>query len=223
MGDKRNKHRRLSKKKFNLAGGIASKKVQKRMQTAYKHGVYLETVKYRNFKGPSYQLKCLKACVSGKPRVKLVVKRIPVKRLKYIRRADKETSGVFCEVEPEMDGNRIINLELLRKHVTSITCHSAICEGAKKVALNGNSPVSLVSEERHGLACILKAKCNGCGKFFDLNNSETVETSVGKQYDINVRGVWGSMVTGGGCSSLNESLGELSVYINITYKHMYVK
>ena len=175
MANKKNRERR-SRKKFNIPSGRHSKKVKERLQTAYDRGVYLDKVKYKNFKGPSYQLKCLKACVSGKPRVKFVVKRIPVKRLKYIRRSDKHTSGVFCQNEPQMDGNRIINLELLKAHVTSITYHSAICDEAKQVALNGNSPVSLVSEDRHGLACILKARCNGCGKFFELNNSDTIET-----------------------------------------------
>ena len=215
MCDKRNKIRKGTRK-FNLAGGKHSRKIKKQLKTAYEIGQYLENVQYKNFKGPAYQIKCIKPCLSGKPRVKFVVRRIPlcVKRLnlkyKFIKSSENDTAGKFFKVDTSLDGNRIINLDLLKEHVTSITYHSALCDKGREIAAKGNSPVSLVSEKRHGLACILKARCNGCGKVFELNNSDTVETSIGEQYDINIRGVWGSMVTGGGCSSLNESLGELA-------------
>ena len=211
MANKKNKLR-VARKKFNLPSGIHSKAVKQRKQAEkvakYERGKYLENTVYKKFKGPSYQIKSLKACVDGKPRVNFVVRRIPLKRLKFIKKVNKETTAIFKTVEPTLDGYRIMNLSLLKDHVASITIHSALCDEAKKTAEKGNSPIVLVSEDRHGIACLLKAKCNGCGKIFQLNSSDKVDTPIGKQFDINVRGVWGSMVTGGGCSSLNESLGE---------------
>ena len=216
MGNKRNKGRKKSRK-FNKPAGRHSWKFKKQLKLAYQRGEYLENVKYKNFKGPAYQIKLMKACVGGKPRVNFIVRRIQVsvKRLKYkfIKSHENDTSGTFNKVEDPLDGSRIINLDLLKCHVTTITSHSALCDKARNTATKGNSPISIVSEERHGLASVLKAKCNGCGTIFELNNSECLETSGGKQYEVNVRGVWGSMVTGGGCSSLNESFGELAYKI----------
>ena len=214
MGDKRNKLR-TRPRRFNLPGGMHSYKMKKNLKMAYERGVYLDTVKYKNFKGPAYQIKAVKACLSGKPRVKFVVRRIlgNTKRLnstyKFIRSNKKDTIGTFKRVEPKvMDGSRIINLDLLKEHVGTISTHSALCDKAREIALKGMSPIILVTEERHGLASVLKGKCNGCGKVFNMPTSDTLETSGGKQFTINVRGVWGSMVTGGGCSSLSESFGE---------------
>ena len=38
---------------------------------------------------------------------------------------------------------------------------------------------------------------------FILRNSDFIGTDKGEMSEINVRSVWGSMVTGGGCSSMN--------------------
>ena len=204
--------------KFNVAGGKHSWKYKKQMKEAYKRGEFLEN-QYKNFKGPPYQLKSIKACFSGKPRIKFVVRRIPItlKRLKFVRSQKKETTGKFLEMNDPLDGARIMNLDLLKKHIATISSHTALCEKARDVVLQGKAPVVLHSEERHGLATILKAKCVGCGEAFHLNNTESIETSGGKYFDINVRGVWGSMVTGGGCSLLNECLGEFSYMTHIIY------
>ena len=210
MGALRNKGK-TNVMKFGQACGKNSKTWKKQMKLAYEKGEFLDKVKYKNFKGPSYQIKSMKACVGSKPRINFIVRRIPInlKRLKFIKSIKRETAGRFNEVEDPLDGCRIMNLDLLKHHVTSISSHTALCDKARSVVLKGNSPIVLQSEERHGLASIIKAKCTGCGEVFKLNNSDCIETAGGKHYEINVRGVWGSMVTGGGCSSLNECLGEL--------------
>ncbi|XP_076081060.1 uncharacterized protein LOC143051967 [Mytilus galloprovincialis] len=52
------------------------------------------------------------------------------------------------------------------------------------------------------------AQCQGCHKKFSLDSSPKVPGS--KRFDINVRAVWGSMVTGNGPSHLNEFLATLN-------------
>jgi hypothetical protein len=58
-------------------------------------------------------------------------------------------------------------------------------------------PIKLESELRsYGLASALLAQCQGCSHKFSFDSSPKVPGS--KRFDINVRAVWGSMVTGNG-------------------------
>jgi hypothetical protein len=54
----------------------------------------------------------------------------------------------------------------------------------------------------------MSARCQGCQKTFSLDTSPQLPGS--KRYDINVRAVWGSIVTGNGPSHLNEFLATLN-------------
>lgn len=85
----------------------------------------------------------------------------------------------------------------------------------KNLASNGQPIIALVNEKRDGVSCVIEWKCLGCSKLFKLQSSYDFKSeSDGKcknMKDINVRAVWGSMVTGGGCSSLNELLGTMGV------------
>ena len=214
MGDKRNRKGIGLKRRFNLPGGIHSKKTKYAQAQKYKKGEYLDKVKLKHFKGPSYQIKCLKTCVSGKPRIKFIARRIPLNKRKgfrFIKDARKDTTGTFVERQETLDGSRIMNLEMLQSYVSQATTHSALCESARKYAMKGESPMTLIGEKKHGFASILSLKCNGCGKTYQIQTSKTCKTPSGDYFEINVRAVWGSMVTGGGCSSTNESLGTMGI------------
>ena len=52
------------------------------------------------------------------------------------------------------------------------------------------------------------AQCQGCSHKFSFDSSPKVPGS--KRFDINVRVVWGSMVTGNGPSHLNEFMATLN-------------
>ncbi|KAH3879459.1 hypothetical protein DPMN_003362 [Dreissena polymorpha] len=88
------------------------------------------------------------------------------------------------------------------------TCmHAATCEKAKGLVSGGIAPIDLVSEvNSYGLASILLAKCLGCNQAFKFDTSPRLESG---NFDVNVRAVWGTLVTGNGLSHLNELLAVL--------------
>jgi hypothetical protein len=78
-----------------------------------------------------------------------------------------------------------------------------------KIASAGRPPIKLESELRsYGLASVMLAQCQGCSQKFSFDSSPKVPGS--KRFDINVRAVWGSMVTGNGPSHLNEFMATLN-------------
>ncbi|VDI19230.1 Hypothetical predicted protein [Mytilus galloprovincialis] len=80
---------------------------------------------------------------------------------------------------------------------------------AMKVSSEGKTPIKLQTEVRSlGLASVMMAECQGCFKKFKFDTSPKVPGS--KRYDVNVRAVWGSMVTGNGPAHLNELMATLN-------------
>ena len=60
----------MARNRFNLTSEIHNKslkRVKAAKIVAFERGKYLSHNKYKNFKRPSYQIKCLKASVDGKP------------------------------------------------------------------------------------------------------------------------------------------------------------
>ncbi|CAG2236224.1 unnamed protein product [Mytilus edulis] len=110
---------------------------------------------------------------------------------------------------PIAKGYRVMNLDCLQAHISDITLHACLCAGAINLAKEGKAPIKLETEVRSlGLATVMLAKCMGCLQKFKLETSPKVPGS--KRYDINVRAVWGSMVTGNGPAHLNEFLATLN-------------
>jgi hypothetical protein len=65
------------------------------------------------------------------------------------------------------DGYRVINLDCLKSHVMDITLHAAMCDSARQLAVQGLSPIRLVTELRtSGLASVLLAECQDCKQTF---------------------------------------------------------
>ncbi|XP_033729993.1 uncharacterized protein LOC117319268 [Pecten maximus] len=110
------------------------------------------------------------------------------------------------------DGYRLMNLQLLQQHIDAITIHVANCDKVCKIVANDKkvSPVKLTSEVRTlGLASVIEAKCQGCNERFRLDTSPQIHNGQTYHHDVNVRAVWGSMVTGGGAAHLNECMATL--------------
>lgn len=203
MGNKRKKARaRYSK--FGVAGGRHSLKTKKRERQCKKK--LQETL--RSLKKPEIM------CIKKNNNLKLTFSRLLVQRAKrYIinKESDSMKIKLTATDAEEIHGNRILNLSTLKIHVSEIATHSALCEKGRELAMNGIDPIVLVSEKRDGLQSIVKARCKGCEKDFIMKNSDNINSDDSEISEINVKGVWGSMVTGGGCSSMNEFLGTLGI------------
>lgn len=65
---------------------------------------------------------------------------------------------------------------------------------------------------RNGLASVLIARCNSCGKEITFPTSSKVSGQGGaKRWECNLAAVWGQMSTGGGFATLRESMSALGV------------
>ncbi len=72
--------------------------------------------------------------------------------------------------------------------------------------------INLVGEKRQGLASILYSECLKCGHRIQLETSEKVMGPKGyTRWECNLAAVWGQMASGGGHSSLQETMSVLGV------------
>jgi len=162
---------------------------------------------------PPYQVHRKYSVINGQPTLRILVKRLfptspPMKLLKLNPEATRIKFAMSGNAVP--DGSRIINMDLLQNHMTEVAIHCAVCPAAGKLAKDGKSPLTVTTEEkRNGFASRLKLSCCGCGQQFLMETSSRLPGS--STYDINLRTVWGSMVTGGGLSSTNEMLATMGI------------
>ena len=104
-----------------------------------------------------------------------------------------------------VDGARIVNIEQLGKYIEELSSHVAQCE-------ENTGSVALLGEKRDGLASIVSTECTGCGYKINLETSPKVKGPSGYNcWEVNLAAVWGQMSTGGGHSSLQESMAYLGV------------
>ena len=113
------------------------------------------------------------------------------------------------KIQPEILGNtegfRIVNMECLGTFVSQMTKHVILCG---KIT-SQMEPVKLLGEVgHHGLASFIAVMCNGCGKTITLDSPKMPGDL---KYEINVRAVWGQMVTGGGGSPLQEQCATMGM------------
>lgn len=159
---------------------------------------------------PPYQL--IRRQSSGTVRTKIVVRRVPFFRdhcSKLVRLGSTSLRFKYVKCTKPVTGYRIMNVDLLQKHIVAITTHTCLCSKAQELVRNGKEPVTLKSEiKKNGLFSILLVVCQGCQKEFQLKNSEKQQTGL---IDINVRAVWGSVTAGGGSSKLNETLTTMNI------------
>ena len=84
--------------------------------------------------------------------------------------------------------------------------HSTTCKKAAELATF--SPIELSSEiDIYSLASILSARCKDCHREIFLNTSPNLNIDKqSRQFHINVRAVWGTLVTGNVHAHLNKFL-----------------
>ena len=104
-----------------------------------------------------------------------------------------------------------------------IVKHAIGCKKAQELILDGKLAFEHRAEIRTmGLALKLEVQCVGCKMKLHFETSPKLKTNSTTQYDINVRAVWGSIVTGNGASHLKEIMAKMdspslskSAFINI--------
>ena len=112
---------------------------------------------------------------------------------------------------PPLNGSRIINLEHLQDHLQVITSHAASCHSSSSCSFS-SEPVTVREERRDGLSSTLITHCHNCSEDFTLRTSSKVKGLTGKpHWEANVAAVWGQMSTGGGHSTLVETMAVLGV------------
>ena len=111
-----------------------------------------------------------------------------------------------------LDGYRVVSIKQLQTFINTLTLHVANCTKTTSQVLQ--SPItSFISEKNCGIATILTSKCKNCKTLFRFHSSpKLVNPNMEEKdrFDLNVRAVWGEMVTGGGAAHLNESLATMS-------------
>ncbi len=114
--------------------------------------------------------------------------------MKYTKRSPRQ------QPIPSFKGSRIINLDKLQEYTSELIAHSQKC----------NSTITLTGEKRQGLASIFCARCSLCDINIDLQTSSKVKGPRGyPQWECNLAAVWAEMLTVGGHSRLEETLGVL--------------
>jgi hypothetical protein len=141
-----------------------------------------------------------------------IPKTIPFDKYKKWKRVvEKDSSGstrvkLVSQSKTNKEGFRIVHLQSLHTYVTEITKHCMTCPSLQD---NLQDPIELIGEVWYqGLASIIAAKCNGCGKTFEIKSPRMRGD---KKFEVNVRAVWGQMVTGGGSSHLSEQCATLGM------------
>ena len=107
-------------------------------------------------------------------------------------------------IDGNLDGCRIINLEQLAAFIQDVNVHSQLCQLGR---------VSLIGEIfRNGTASILRARCSSCNCEIEFPTSHRVDgIGKGRRWESNVAAVWGQMVTGGGHARLKETMSLMGI------------
>ena len=114
----------------------------------------------------------------------------------------QESSKPYVVIE----GARIVNISQLEKYTSDITIHVAQC------AVNTMGKIVLFGEKRDGLSSIISTECSACGYIIKLETSRKVKCAGGhSRWECNLAAIWGQMSTGGGHSTLTESMGMVGV------------
>ena len=217
-----NKHK--TRRKFNGPRGRHSGVAKKRYSLANK--AVIEQVNAIKRKSSNlFRPYRIVRCASSLNDVSL---RIKVQRLSVVRSSAGEKCAsiihpgnpmkmsVHMRPNELLSENRILDVGKLQEYISDSTAHVMSCEVAiAHFKQTSASPLSaLVERSRSGLASTITSTCK-CGKVFTLENSDniSVPSTEGdkQQHDVNVRAVWGTMVTGGGVSRMNETLSTMNL------------
>lgn len=101
-----------------------------------------------------------------------------------------------------IDGSRIINMGKLSEYLGDIGRHAKSCTGT----------IVLIGEKRQGLASIIGSKCNQCDHTISFDTSKKVKGPRGiNRWECNLAAVWGQMGTGGGHTSITNTMSVLGI------------
>ena len=136
-------------------------------------------------------------------------------RGKFKKRRSPKSFALMKTSGKENIGNssRVINLQNLGDAIKLISIHATTCQKCSSKSLALGEAITLVGEkQRNGLASVLTARCNGCGEEITIPTSSKITCLNGsKRWESNLAAVWGQMSTGGGFSSLRETMSSLGV------------
>ena len=115
----------------------------------------------------------------------------------------QQSSGSFTHEKAPDPECRIINLQLLSRHIKDVTQHVATCLACHMVAQSLDAIAVVGEKDRNGLASIMGCKFKGCGQELTFNTSTKATGLAGKYFwTNNLAAVWGQMSVGGGFNSL---------------------
>ena len=131
---------------------------------------------------------------------------------KYCRKSNnftKNKTTVANNTCATFNTSRIINLDKLQSHLSTISRHAATCHYCQ----TSKGEILLAGEKyRAGFASILTSCCTGCNKKFSFPTTSKVSGMTGGQYwETNLAAVWGQMATGNGHSPLSEAMAVMGV------------
>ena len=113
------------------------------------------------------------------------------------RKGKKQSETGRAESEVKIEGCRIINMDRLQEYTDNLTEHSRTCEGS----------ITLIGENRSGLASVLTSQCSKCNHKIILESSKKVKGPNNYcRWECNLAVVWGQMVTGGGHRKFEETM-----------------
>ena len=120
-----------------------------------------------------------------------------------------QQANTTAVIAPE---SRIINIQLLSRHIEDVTQHVATCSACHMVAQSSDVLTIFGEKDRKGLASIMGCRFKGCGQELTFNTSTKTTGLTGNVFwTNNLAAVWGQMTVGGGFNSLEESLSVLNI------------
>ena len=107
--------------------------------------------------------------------------------------------------------SRIINLQKLQDHLQDVINHTATHHPFVNKPTTQHSIV-MKEQKREGLSSVLTSHCTSCNTDFNLTTSQKVKGISGMPYwESNLAAVWGQMSTGGGHTTLTETMAVLGI------------
>ena len=123
----------------------------------------------------------------------------------------RQTSGSVAHEKAPDPECRIINLQLLSRHIEDVTQHVATCSACRMMAQSLDTITVVGEKDRNGLASIMGCKFKGCGQELTFNTSTKATGLTEIFWTNNLAAVWGQMSIGGGFNSLEESLSVFNI------------
>ncbi|XP_021375757.1 uncharacterized protein LOC110464719 [Mizuhopecten yessoensis] len=206
--------RRRKRRKFNGPRGRHSAYAKKRYQAA-DASIHQRLRHILNEGKPRpYKICRMTTIVDGQPTLKFFVKRLNPTTTPGLRAVPQRKPGIHIhKVDTfDCDGYRVFHLGNLHKHLLTLMRHASTC-GIISAMLDDDHDLLSILGERNvcGLAGELMLRC-ACGHRFNFESSPVVNLTDDKtHHDVNLRAVWGTMVSGRGASSLGETCATLNL------------